>query len=97
MKIETGRRYRVINSQAGHNGMVVTVTGYAGPDGFEGYDIPRNSGGRYYIDKYLKATDGIYINHIGRKQLELINDDDSRDVITWESMSDIWVPAGVEA
>ena len=93
--IEIGKKYEIINSHAGNDGLIVTVTSYAGPPGFD------NCGGskkeRYYIDTEIKTNWGDVINHIAACQLKPIKEDDSRDVVSWAELKDIWTPETITA
>lgn len=92
MNIEIGRKYEIINSYAGNDGLIVTVTGYAGPPGFEfcGHDQKD----RWYIDQFIPTTYGDKINHMSECQLKPI--DDGREVISWEEMKGIFVPSNLK-
>lgn len=97
-KIEPGCRAVIVNSMAGNDGKIVTVLGVAGEPGFEGVDKARRYGTRWRIDLKIRSA-GIssgefrgLIDHIGEGQLQRINDDDSRKVVSWEALKDIWVP-----
>jgi len=89
MKIEAGCKAVIVNSQAGNNGIVVTVIKKIGQ--VEDFDLA--VGDRWEVDAYLKSVNhnGIEINHIGECQLKRI-DDDSRQVVSWSELADIWTP-----
>ena len=96
MPVIVGKLHRIVKSRAGHEGKIVRVLGYAGPPGFAGTENGPFEN-RYYIDKELETVNrfgpsGVKINHAGEDQLEPILDDDSRDVVSWEDMKDIWIP-----
>jgi hypothetical protein len=89
MAIEIGRKYVIVNSWAGNDGRVVTVTGYAGTAKTLG--VSGRTGERYYVDAELNTTWGSNINHAGALQLKPI-DDDSQAVGSWAALKDIWSP-----
>ena len=69
MNIEIGRKYKIVNSHAGNDGIVVIVTGYAGPAGFE--NCHRSAGGhRYFVDRQIKTSHGDTVNHVAEHQLK---------------------------
>lgn len=93
MEIEIGKKYITVNCCISeNNGITVTVIGYAGPAGFEGMDKHNTVGDRYFVDKEFISSLGDFVNHLGVKQLKKIDDDDSRKVVSWEELEDIWTP-----
>ena len=86
--IEIGRKYEIVNSWNGNNGVVVTVTGYAGKP--EKLGVALCTGDRWFVDMEFQTNCGDIINHMGEKQFKPIYDGDQ--VIRWESMADLWVP-----
>ncbi len=97
-KIEPGCRAVIVNSTAGNNGKVVTVLGIAGEPGLDGVDIYAKHGVRWRIDRLINVVsvetgkNKPSVDHIGENKLQRINDDDSRKVVSWEALKDIWVP-----
>jgi hypothetical protein len=91
MKIIIGNKYEIINSVMGHNGLIVTVTGYCGLL----KDFNELRGDRWYVDIHLETSKGYTANHFGETQLKPIYD--GNEMISWEAMKDIWTPEGVEA
>ena len=93
MNIEIGRKYKIVNSHAGNDGIVVIVTGYAGPAGFEGFH--RSAGGhRYFVDRQIKTSRGNTVNHVAEHQLKPV--DNAADVISWSEMEGIWQPESLK-
>ena len=90
MTIEIGKKYEIINSLAGNDGLIVTVTGYAGPPGFGNCGSSKKE--RYHIDTEVKSNWGILVDHVSACQLKPIKRDGSRDVVSWEALEDIWTP-----
>ena len=86
--IQVGKKYEIINSVAGNDGLIVTVTGYAGPPGFEGLGASKKE--RWFIDRFVPTNYGGKVNHLSSCQLKPIRDD--RDVISWDEMKDIFIP-----
>lgn len=87
--IEIGRKYEIVNSLAGNNGKIVTVTGYAG---FDVDGLSRVEGQRWFIDTWMSTTNvNLIINHAGENNLKPIYD--GNEPISWEDMKGIWVPA----
>jgi hypothetical protein len=93
MTIIIGNEYQIINSACGHNGKIVTVTGYGGVGPLD--DCSLDDGDRWYIDDQIASTWGDLINHVGEKQLRPYYD--GNETISWEAMRDIWTPESVEA
>lgn len=92
MAIIIGIRYVVINSIAGNNGKIVTVTGYAGAERLDGCC----RGDRWYVDDWLPTNIPRFrINHVGQNCLKPYHD--GNEPITWEAMKDIWTPESIEA
>ena len=90
MKIEPGCRAVIVNSRAGNKGIIVTVIKNLG-----GMGIHEWQGNRWEVDIPMKTTGGRTVNHIGEKQLKRI-DNDSRQVTSWESLKDIFIPDGLK-
>jgi hypothetical protein len=86
MAIEIGRKYVIVNSIAGNDGKIVTVTGYA-CESKPGWVL----GDRYYIEPPLMSSANIMTRHAGELQLKPI-DDDSQEVGSWAALKDIWSP-----
>jgi len=102
--IIVGNKYIIVNSVAGNNGKVVTVTGYAGYAGADGSNFSAEFGPRWFVDCELNAvtvntiTGRIFrgtVTHAG--ELQLAPFDDGREVTTWEDMKDVWVPERIAA
>ena len=89
-KIEPGCRAVIVNSQAGNNGIVVTVLGIAGEPGLD-FTNPRE-GLRWEIDASLNTTWGETLNHASEHNLQRLKDDDHRQPGSFEALKDIWVP-----
>lgn len=90
MKIEAGCKAVTVNSYAGNEGKIVRVLRKVSPRGYGGMHYIRD-GDRWEIDLMLMTDKGVEINHLGERQLKRI-DDDSRQVISWEDIADIWTP-----
>lgn len=85
MKI--GEKYVIIGSWNGHNGKVVTVTGYAGKA--LDFGISPLTGDRWFVDSFFKTNKGNFINHFGEKQLKPLGD---QHLSSWEALEGIWTP-----
>lgn len=90
-----GNKYEIINSRAGNNGIIVTVIGTAPDNPTSLYPTDR-----WVIDTAIRTlwtdgSEGLPVEDIPACQLKPI-DDDSRDVVSWESMKDIWQPELIE-
>jgi hypothetical protein len=94
--IEPGCKAVIVNSDAGNDGIVVTVGKFAGKiNGWDGDD-------RWYIDKYVSGLLGGKLNAVREHQLKRIDDYDGDEKTTWDSMKDdagniIWTPDTVGA
>ena len=86
MNIEAGCKAVIVNSKAGNNGIVVTVLGVANENIYESYSCTI-----WNIDKCIITSLGRETNTIPELALKRI-DDDSRQVVSWEGLADIWVP-----
>ena len=93
MKIEPGCRAVIVNSRAGKDGKIVTVGENLGWPIINGdqREGSKHFGDRWEIDIPIKSIKGAVYNHVGEKQLKRI-DDDSRQVTSWESLKDIFIP-----
>jgi hypothetical protein len=92
MSIQIGRKYVIVNSFAGNDGKIVTVTGYAGPPNFQGFS--ERTGARYYVDAEMATTWDFTTDHLGELQLKPIDDDDSQwESGSWEALKGIWTPS----
>jgi hypothetical protein len=91
MSIQIGRKYVIVNSIAGNDGKIVTVTGYAGPA--ETLKVSGRTGERYYVDAEINTNWGCYINHVGALQLKPIDDDSQWEAGSWEALKGIWTPS----
>jgi hypothetical protein len=91
MSIQIGRKYVIVNSWAGNDGRVVTVTGYAGSA--ETMHVSGSTGERYYVDAELTSTWGGTINHAGELQLKPIDDDSQWEAGSWGALKGIWTPS----
>jgi hypothetical protein len=86
--VEIGRRYKTVNClNPANNGLIVTVTGFAGD---KVGNITTMTGCRWFIDRELLTNFGNPINHLGSDQLSSIYD--GNDKITWEDMTGLWKP-----
>ena len=87
--IEIGKQYEIINSMAGNNGLIVTVTGFAGirVDNVDSFNV---YGPRWRIDVYVTTSWGNRINHIGQMQLKSLYDGNTKT--SWEELKNIWTP-----
>ena len=84
--IKIGQKCEIVNTAKGlSEGLIVTVTGYAGGD----MGLPQ--GPRWYIDTWVKTVRGTLINHVGEKQLKPIYD--GNEPISWEDERCAWVPS----
>jgi len=90
--IEIGKKYEIINSWSGNNGLIVTVTGYGGKS-LDG--CTTSAGDRWYIDTVVLCNDGDAINHMGELQLKPVYDGDEK--IEWEDMKGVFIPDSVTA
>ena len=91
MNIEIGKKYTTVNCvMKENNGLIVTVLGFAGTADELGFG--EESGERYTVNVTLKTNIGSFINHAGANQLRKIDDDDSRKVVSWKELEDIWTP-----
>jgi hypothetical protein len=91
MSIQIGRKYVIVNSFAGNDGKIVTVTGYAGPPNFQGFS--ERTGARYYVDAEMTTTWDFTTNHLGERQLKPIDDDSQWEAGSWEALKGIWTPS----
>lgn len=89
MKIEAGCKAVIVGSKAGNNGIIVTVLGFAGEPGFDGFAA--REGICWWIDCEINSAHGRLINHIGENLLRRI-DDDSRQITSWDALADIYKP-----
>jgi hypothetical protein len=87
--IEIGKQYEIINSMAGNNGLIVTVTGFAGirVDDVDSFNL---YGSRWRVDRYLTTNYGDEINHLGERQLKSLYDGNTKT--SWEELKNIWTP-----
>ena len=89
--IEINKKYKIINSIAGNDGKIVTVTGYLGE--FSGFVAGQSK--RYSILEFVRISNGGEVNHVGEGQLKAI--DDSNSVTEWSELSEIWRPEHLTA
>ena len=94
MTIEIGKKYLVISDLPENNGLIVTVIGYLGTASELSFSA--SLGDRYEVDTNVMTNVGDIIRHLGEKQLRKIDDDDSRKVVSWEELEDIWTPEIIE-
>ena len=87
--IEIGKQYEIINSMAGNNGLIVTVTGFAAAK-INNVDNSNLYGPRWRIDVYVTTNWGNRINHIGERQLKSLYDGNTKT--SWEELKNIWAP-----
>ena len=91
MKIEAGCKAVIVNSIAGNDGVVVGVVAWIGVVD----TITTRLGDIWEIDTELPNGNGRKVTHAAEQQLKRI-DDDSRQVVSWEELANIWIPKIVE-
>ena len=95
MNIETGCKAEIVNSSAGNNGIVVIVGKCLGGKRLDACDLGNKFGDRWAVDIPLLTNFGATIQHIGEGQLRRIDDEDKDTMISWEQMSDLWIPEDI--
>lgn len=86
MKIEPGCKAVIVNSKD-NNGIIVTVGQFIGDPKLLGFDEENY----WEIDQELLYSDDVKYMFIAEYYLKRI-DDDSRKVVSWESLQDIFIP-----
>ena len=92
-KIEEGCRAIIVNSEAGNNGIVVTVGKKRGASKID-YGNGRYSKENYtvwFMSEILENTSGEFGDFIFEYQLQRLPYD-GNEKTTWEAMKDVWTP-----
>jgi hypothetical protein len=90
--IENGCKARIINSNYGHNGVVVTVICCIG----DVEEFTRKHGPRWRTDTGFLTNKGTMVDHMGEIQLQRI-DYDGNEKSSWEALKDIWQPDSIKS